>query len=68
MGPDPRKHEGERNLFFCWAEHDGPTVTRPTRTGFGTQMIERVLRRHIRGDAVLHYHSTGVRFEIKAAI
>lgn len=63
-----RKHEGERNLFFCWAEHDGPTVTRPTRTGFGTQMIGRVLRRHIRGDAVLHYHSTGVRFEIEAAI
>lgn len=63
------KHkDGERRLFFCWGEHDGPPVTPPTRTGFGTRMIERVLRRHVRGDAAIHYPETGVRFEIEAAV
>jgi two-component sensor histidine kinase len=55
-------------LFFRWAEHDGPPVTPPTRTGFGTRMIERVLRRHVRGSAAIRYPVDGVRFEIEAAI
>lgn len=63
------KHsDGERHLHFCWAEHDGPPVTPPTRTGFGTRMIERVLRRHVRGAAAIHYLESGVRFDIEAAI
>lgn len=57
-----------RHLFFCWTEHDGPSVSPPTRTGFGTRMIERVLRQHVRGDAAIHYHQHGVRFEIEAVI
>ncbi|USU05575.1 PAS domain-containing protein [Sphingomonadaceae bacterium OTU29LAMAA1] len=63
-----KRQDGERRLFFCWAEHDGPPVTPPTRTGFGTRMIERVLRRHVRGGAAIHYPKTGVRFEIEALI
>ena len=59
---------GERRLVFCWAEHDGPPVTPPTRTGFGTRMIERMLSRHVRGDAVIRYPAGGVRFEIEAAV
>ncbi len=60
--------DGDRRLFFCWVEHDGPTVSPPTRTGFGTRMIERVLRRHVRGEVEIHYHPDGVRFEIEAPI
>jgi PAS domain S-box-containing protein len=60
--------EGGRHLHFCWAEHDGPPVTPPTRTGFGTRMIERVLRRHVRSGAAIRYLETGIRFEIEAAI
>lgn len=63
-----KREDGERRLFFCWGEHDGPPVTPPTRTGFGTRMIERVLRRHVRGDAAIHYPVTGVRFEIEATV
>ena len=63
------KGEGaDRRLFFCWTEHDGPPVTPPTRTGFGTRMIERVLRQHVRGEAVIRYPVTGVRFEIEAPV
>jgi len=63
-----KEGDGDRRLFFCWTERDGPPVTPPTRTGFGTRMIERVLRRHVRGDAAIHYPVTGVRFEIEAAV
>ncbi|WP_085810789.1 HWE histidine kinase domain-containing protein [Sphingomonas sp. TZW2008] len=63
-----RRTEGERRLFFCWGEHDGPPVVPPTRTGFGTRMIERVLRKHVRGGAEIQYLESGVRFEIEAPI
>jgi two-component sensor histidine kinase len=63
-----KREDGERRLFFCWAEHNGPPVTPPTRTGFGTRMIERVLRRHVRGDAAIRYPKSGVMFEIEAVV
>ncbi|QNE32938.1 PAS domain-containing protein [Sphingomonas sp. NBWT7] len=63
-----RRKEGGRRLFLCWGEHDGPPVTPPTRTGFGTRMIERVLRKHVRGGAAIQYLESGVRFEIEAPV
>jgi PAS domain S-box-containing protein len=59
---------GERRLAFSWTEQEGPSVTPPTRTGFGTRMIERMLSGHVRGDAVIRYPVTGARFEIEVAI
>lgn len=58
----------DRHLSFSWREHGGPSVSPPARTGFGTRMIERMLRRHVRGDAAIHYAPSGVRFEIEATI
>ncbi|PTW43514.1 PAS domain S-box-containing protein [Sphingomonas faeni] len=58
----------ERRLTFSWAEQDGPIVAMPTRVGFGTRMIERVLSRHIRGKAEIQYLPEGVRFAIEAPI
>jgi PAS domain S-box-containing protein len=63
-----KTEDGERRLAFCWVEHDGPRVTPPTRFGFGTRMIERMLSRHVRGDAVIRYPEAGVRFEIEATV
>jgi PAS domain S-box-containing protein len=63
-----KRGDGERRLHFCWAEQDGPPVTPPTRIGFGSRMIERVLRRHVRGDAAIRYPANGVRFEIEVAV
>ncbi len=63
-----REIEGRRHLFFCWGEHDGPRVTAPTHTGFGSKMIERVFRRHVRGTPAIQYPPEGVRFEIEVAI
>jgi PAS domain S-box-containing protein len=55
-----------RRLSFSWTERDGPPVTPPTRTGFGSRMIERVMAQHIRGTARIDYRPGGVVFMIDA--
>ncbi|MES3098968.1 PAS domain S-box protein [Sphingomonas faeni] len=60
--------DGGRRLAFAWEESGGPTVIAPTRTGFGSRMIERVLAQHIRGTAKIEYRSTGVVFAIDAPL
>jgi len=35
--------DGERSLKFVWRETGGPQVSEPTRKGFGTNLIERLL-------------------------
>ncbi|MET0240785.1 MAG: HWE histidine kinase domain-containing protein [Sphingobium sp.] len=60
--------KGKRRLVFSWIEQGGPPVTPPTRTGFGTRMIERMLSRHVHGGAVIRYPQGGACFEIEAAI
>lgn len=49
-------------LWFQWQEVDGPRVTRPTRTGFGSRMIERALAQEIGGTAEIDYRPRGVVF------
>jgi PAS domain S-box-containing protein len=60
--------EGGRRLAFMWEETGGPVVTAPTRTGFGSRMIERVLAQHMRGTARIEYRDTGVVFTIDAPL
>lgn len=49
-----------------WQESGGPTVVPPTRTGFGSKMIERSLRSYFRGEASLRYDPAGLVFRIDA--
>ena len=57
----------DRHRFhFSWVESGGPAVVPPTRTGFGTRMIARVLGEHVRGRATIDYPPEGVRFLIEA--
>lgn len=58
--------EGGRRLAFRWEERGGPLVVPPTRTGFGSRMIERVLAQHLRGTAKVDYQPQGVVFTIDA--
>jgi two-component sensor histidine kinase len=55
-------------IRFSWVESGGPPVAPPTRTGFGTRMISRVLAQHVRGQASIDYPPEGVRFVIDAVI
>src|SRR5262245_29620698 len=46
-------------LSFRWSETGGPTVLQTNRKGFGSFMIERVLRAE-QGDARLEFHPQGL--------
>lgn len=49
-------------LHLSWMEQGGPPVETPSRIGFGTQLIQRVLARETGGTAELFYEPEGVRF------
>lgn len=53
---------------LSWAETGGPRVERPSRTGFGSRMIERALSAALDGDARIDYLPEGVRFRVVATL
>ena len=55
-------------LWFQWQEIGGPRVEQPTRTGFGTRMIERALAQEIGGTAEINYRPRGVVFTAEAPV
>ncbi|WP_375455115.1 sensor histidine kinase [uncultured Methylobacterium sp.] len=55
-------------LRFRWQESDGPPVLPPTRTGFGSRMIERALSVEIGGIARIDYWPHGVVFTAEAPL
>lgn len=57
---------GDR-VALTWSESGGPTVNPPTRTGFGTHLIERSIRYELDGEAVLRYPETGFVCELRFA-
>jgi two-component sensor histidine kinase len=44
---------------FVWAEDRGPTVTKPEKSGFGSQLIRRVLAADFGGKVELSYEPSG---------
>ena len=50
-------------LLFKWVEKGGPTVTEPTRRGFGSVIIERVVPFDLQGTASVAYLPAGLRAE-----
>jgi PAS domain S-box-containing protein len=67
--PDGRIHvawsaaENER-LILRWTEAGGPLVAAPTRKGFGTRMIERMIRDQLKGTMHFDWHADGLACEI----
>jgi PAS domain S-box-containing protein len=49
---------------FTWRESGGGTVTPPTRRGFGSRMIERMLAAHFNGTTNLDFDPAGVNFRL----
>jgi PAS domain S-box-containing protein len=47
-------------LHMSWRESGGPPVTPPTRSGFGTRLIERSLSNDLGGEARILYLPAGV--------
>jgi len=55
-------------LALRWEESGGPAVPPPTRRGFGSRLVERVLGADLQGEARIIYAETGVICEISARI
>jgi two-component sensor histidine kinase len=51
----------ERRVRIAWRESGGPEVTPPTRTGFGSRLLQRSLSNELKGSAEISYEPTGVR-------
>lgn len=55
-------------LALSWIEHGGPTVSPPTRSGFGSRLLTRGLAAELRGQVELRYAPTGLQCHIKAQL
>jgi PAS domain S-box-containing protein len=59
---------GSDRLRFRWEESGGAPVVPPTRTGFGSRMIERALAVEIGGSADIAYDPAGILFTAVAPL
>ena len=67
--PDGRVHVawsgGEKaHLILRWTETGGPLVTSPTRKGFGTRVMERMIREQLKGKMQFDWRAEGLVCEI----
>lgn len=53
---------------FCWEESGGPPVTRPTRKGFGTRLIERGLAAELEAKVHMTFEPTGLVCRIERPV
>jgi two-component sensor histidine kinase len=60
--------DGPPLLTLTWKEQGGPPVTPPTRKGFGTRLMERMLASELSGEVLLSYDPSGVLCEITAPL
>jgi two-component sensor histidine kinase len=67
--PDGRVHVAwsaveKGSLILRWTETGGPPVTSPTRKGFGTRVMERMIRDQLKGKMHFDWHTDGLVCEI----
>lgn len=55
-------------FMLIWQEMGGPVVRQPTRRGFGSLMIERLLASYLRGKTSITYDPAGLVFQIDAPL
>jgi PAS domain S-box-containing protein len=55
-------------LLMHWEESGGPPVSRPSRRGFGTRLIERSLAQDLNGDVQIDFAITGVTCTLEAGL
>ena len=61
---------GVPGFHFDWAETGGPRVVMPapSQQGFGTRLIERMLKNDVGGDVLLNFAPDGVVCEVRAPL
>jgi two-component sensor histidine kinase len=51
-------------LSLCWKESGGPSVKPPTHRGFGTRVMENIIRDQLRGEVRFDWRDQGLACEI----
>jgi two-component sensor histidine kinase len=59
---------GRRQLRIAWSEHHGPSVTEPSRRGFGIRLIEEALAYEALGTVRIRFPRDGLRCEIEVPL
>ncbi len=54
-----------RRFRIEWIETGGPKVSVPTRKGFGSKLLERIVAPYFEGEARLEFAPDGVRFRLE---
>jgi len=62
VGPDGQV------LEWTWNEHGGPPVALPTREGFGSRILRKVLTLQAEAQVDVAYHPDGMRVSIRAPL
>lgn len=63
------KHGAEERIEFRWKEVGGPPVlSKPSRTGFGTKLVTKVLPSEMQGKCKIEYAKAGVIFTLSAPL
>lgn len=60
--------ETGRRLHINWRESGGPPVSPPTRTGFGSRLLDNVIGGQLRGRVQMRFEPDGMVAEIEAAL
>jgi two-component sensor histidine kinase len=62
------EQNGEDMLTLVWAEHGGPAVAQPKRSGFGSMVIKQVLAQKISGQVDMELCKEGLVCRISAPV
>jgi PAS domain S-box-containing protein len=57
-------HPAGRPLVLRWTETGGPLVKSPMRTGFGTRVMDSMIRGQLKGQVRFDWHAEGLACEI----
>ncbi len=57
-----------QHLAIDWRERGGPRVEKPTRTGFGSRLVERGIRHELKGTSEIAYEPAGLRCRIEVPL
>ncbi|MDB5704092.1 MAG: hypothetical protein JWN66_1208 [Sphingomonas bacterium] len=61
-------HVEAGKLHLSWRERGGPPVAPPTRKGFGSRLLERLLVRDLSGSVKLEFDPAGLQFDLVAKL
>jgi two-component sensor histidine kinase len=58
------RSEPSGKVTLYWMELDGPPVTPPMHKGFGSRLLEEVIKHELKGDAAISYTPAGLRYQL----